>query len=543
MNYNGLAKIIPFRPQASVRVGPPWTTTELGELFRVAHVLRQSGLTIETDMGLSDEGDPWFVFYNVQNEDVLAHFARINGEVVVHGLSAQGVIAGANMQDVIKRLQPVQVLENQRKSQINERISLHPLMILVAFIAASFLASEESHAAQPDSKAEAGSVEKSAAFFTKIKLDWFDRASAILLNKFKDKLDGIEDVSAERKNQHVENGHSSAGLLLLAAAIFHAKNDVSFDGTSMIVDEDTRFATGAGDLSKMIVADVKIAASGVDLEIEAAAGSRASAITTADLSDKTQVVQSTNVESAEISHSPLGTIMEIVNIAPSIAGAGGLVSAQPIVQDMNSFAVPMAFLAHEVILTDAAISVVQPVSKTAMSTDPTIKSATSAAQAAPSNLTASLDISVEKGMLQIHQATVDIRSLEVVVFQKQDVSGMSGAKQTGTETASLGLAEPETTGVNTVSENKNESIPKVITLTQAVENVVVDVGELRIKNFSLGIDKLVIENPDLLTKVPDVSVNAAGDVLLVFNEDTKVILLGIFNPLDLPSGVVTSSAI
>ena len=42
-------------------------------------ILTQAGLETEVDSGITDEGDPWFVFIRPDTGDVVAHFARIDG--------------------------------------------------------------------------------------------------------------------------------------------------------------------------------------------------------------------------------------------------------------------------------------------------------------------------------------------------------------------------------------------------------------------------------------------------------------------------------
>lgn len=39
-----------------------WTNQELANLFRVKHLLDAAGVICEIDRGLTDEGEPWFVF-------------------------------------------------------------------------------------------------------------------------------------------------------------------------------------------------------------------------------------------------------------------------------------------------------------------------------------------------------------------------------------------------------------------------------------------------------------------------------------------------
>ena len=74
---------------------------------------------------------------------------KINGEIVVHGLSSGGVVSGINLHDVVRQLQPVQTMERQQTSPTDRSVVLHPFMLLAAFVAASFLATEERQAAAP----------------------------------------------------------------------------------------------------------------------------------------------------------------------------------------------------------------------------------------------------------------------------------------------------------------------------------------------------------------------------------------------------------
>ena len=52
----------------------------------------QSGLSVTTDRGISDEGDPWFVFCREDNDEVIAHFARIDCEYVVASSFQRGSV-------------------------------------------------------------------------------------------------------------------------------------------------------------------------------------------------------------------------------------------------------------------------------------------------------------------------------------------------------------------------------------------------------------------------------------------------------------------
>ena len=74
------------------------------EFYRVEGALTKSGVGISTDRGLTDEGDPWFVFFRQDNEEVIVHFARIGGEYVVASNFTEAVFRGRNFQTLVRDL-------------------------------------------------------------------------------------------------------------------------------------------------------------------------------------------------------------------------------------------------------------------------------------------------------------------------------------------------------------------------------------------------------------------------------------------------------
>lgn len=520
MNYNGLAKIIPFTPRPQVRVGPPWTTAELGELFRVAHVLRQSGMTIETDMGLSDEGDPWFVFYSVQSEDVIAHFARINGEIVVHGLSSGGVVSGINLHDVVRQLQPVQTMERQQTSQTDRSVVLHPFMLLVAFVAASFLATEESQAAAPVEKT-AAKAEAAGDVAAKAKADWIDRAMTLLYSKAKDRGDGGLDLPSSRKMVAGDTLQHSMALVMLAAAISQAQADVfsSEDGLGLDAGPDLKIAPEAHKL----VADVAV--------VDAAGADDLGALTAS---------QGGAAPSQPEAHSYSDTITPLL-ATDTVGWNSQTVPTGAVPNALMAPAAPLLVLlqADTSVATPAPLSsgqdhvslpeIVPVVTPVAVANAPAAAAgAKPATAAAPVTVTAatSLDITLEGGALQFHQNNVDLRLIDVVATQLDQVavSDPSGG---------IALDGPAVV------------VPAVksIVLTNAQENVLVETGDTRIKNFDFGVDLLVINDPTLLVKQPDVIFTTAGDIIIQFNETTRVVLLGVFQPSQMVAGVASVDSI
>jgi hypothetical protein len=70
---------------------PPhsWSMQHLKQFEYAARQFSRAGMSVRVEIGLSDEGDPWSVFYCPKSGVVLAHFARIDGIYIVdwHQLS------------------------------------------------------------------------------------------------------------------------------------------------------------------------------------------------------------------------------------------------------------------------------------------------------------------------------------------------------------------------------------------------------------------------------------------------------------------------
>ncbi len=529
MNYNGLAKIIPFAPRAQVRVGPPWSTAELGELFRVAHVLRQSGMMVETDMGLSDEGDPWFVFMSAQSEDVIAHFARINGEIVAHGLSASGVVNGATLADVIRRLQPVQAMERQQQTQTDRSVVLHPFMILVAFIAASFLATEESQAAVPTGKT--GDTPPAAAeTVSKIKADWIDRAMHLLASKGKERGDA-PDLAATRKAGLSDSMHQSMALVMLAAAISQAQadavaltnltGDTAAEGRG-VPNAQSIIAVADPETDHLTVSDAASATAAVSAPVTLSTEAEYRMAGPAPLLDGRDVP--VLVGALDATASVLVPVMGSALPSAPLAGSGDGGLALP--TDTLLVAEGQETVPETVPLKAVSAAPSAPLSVTAKTTAPTTSSHSAGVTAT------SLDITLEGGALQFHHLTVDLRQIEIV-------DTLDDPKVAPALIDAGALPVDYTGSVSVIAA----PVVRTLTLTDAQDNILIGTGDIRIKNFTFGVDQLVFQDPALLSKQPDVSFSKAGDIILKFSETTRVVLIGALDPADILPGVATVAAV
>ena len=79
-----------------------WSPQELANFHRVLNTLWQAGLSVETDSGVSDEGELWFAFFDADAGEVVTHFARIGGKYVVCAPFLNGSLTGNVFPDLIE---------------------------------------------------------------------------------------------------------------------------------------------------------------------------------------------------------------------------------------------------------------------------------------------------------------------------------------------------------------------------------------------------------------------------------------------------------
>ncbi len=89
-----MGDILPF--VARVRDSGDWTATERARLETLADEFTKAGVHVEVIYGVTDDGDPWCVVKDA-NEDVLVHVARIGGRFVVHYAAQDTFEEGADL--------------------------------------------------------------------------------------------------------------------------------------------------------------------------------------------------------------------------------------------------------------------------------------------------------------------------------------------------------------------------------------------------------------------------------------------------------------
>lgn len=135
--------------QRSPRLAPAptdWSQQELAEFYRVEGALIRAGIRVGTDRGLSDENEPWFVFYRSDDGEVVIHFARIDGEYLIAGPAYEEIARGFDFTALVRNLVARHPLI--RRSESSGNLSIHPAALLVAVVGTAFFKTGEARAAE-----------------------------------------------------------------------------------------------------------------------------------------------------------------------------------------------------------------------------------------------------------------------------------------------------------------------------------------------------------------------------------------------------------
>ena len=137
-----------------------WSTQELAEFYRVESALIQASLRVVTARGLTDEGEPWFVFCRAEDDEVIIHFARIDGRYLISAPAYCGTAMGRDFRALVRStLERHPVLRPQRNG---DNLFLHPAALLVVLVTSALLKSgHASEVAPARSTAASATNEKS----------------------------------------------------------------------------------------------------------------------------------------------------------------------------------------------------------------------------------------------------------------------------------------------------------------------------------------------------------------------------------------------
>ena len=139
-------QVLQFRPRFSRPSG--WSQPELAEFYRVESALLQAGVRLETEIGVSDEGDPWFAFCRQDTGEVFVHFARIDGEYLIDGASMGHVARHHDFKALVRELIASELITMARPKPRGSNVFMHPAALLIALVGAAFFHSGKADAAE-----------------------------------------------------------------------------------------------------------------------------------------------------------------------------------------------------------------------------------------------------------------------------------------------------------------------------------------------------------------------------------------------------------
>lgn len=140
------SRLLSFPVQHSITSG--WSNAELAELYRVEHALIKAGIQLETERGVTEEGDPWFVFCR-DNGDVLVHIARLDGRYHLYSPALAQPMTGTSFSSLTRSFIGAVPVPPERSA----RVVLHPaallsVLVLTIFYSADILLNKGAHAAE-----------------------------------------------------------------------------------------------------------------------------------------------------------------------------------------------------------------------------------------------------------------------------------------------------------------------------------------------------------------------------------------------------------
>ena len=150
-----------------------WSAQDLAEFYRVESALIQGGMRVVTDRGLSDEGDPWFVFCREHDGEPIAHFARIDGQYVIASPAYEGMTRGLDFRVMVQELierHKLSLINNDRDK--NSNIHIHPAALLIVLVGAAFFKTP-SQANADELKKEVGHGQKGERSSRRVELAVF----------------------------------------------------------------------------------------------------------------------------------------------------------------------------------------------------------------------------------------------------------------------------------------------------------------------------------------------------------------------------------
>lgn len=480
---------------------PPrnWTNQELAELYRVHDVLNQAGMAVQMDSGLSDEGDPWFIFFHEESQEVIAHFARIDGQIIAAAVGVEKVLKGRDFSVIIKEIlaqHPVALPQQQSRGKI-VKLHLHPAIILSAFVCAAFLHSKKSLAATTSHDKE--SPADAARSGHGVLMDASSGASAGVFSSFAFSSSFALVAAVAQLDDDIFAAGDSA---LLSAAVVAPAPEV--DGASGWTAPPSPPSLAIAEVSEALTQDTTVMAS-----------APAAAVTGKEHHTVRQAIVPDLI--APSSSEPV-TATAITSLPDHVVAQHEQHQPQPIQVDV-------ATDAHQTIVVSNDAPVV---TGTAILSADTVSI----------DVTALLPMMFEDIGGNDDFVRIDFDVLAAAELSQADQAVASGSgDEAVTTVASAPVERPPVEPMDRPSPASNASEPvapvtvdvvlptatTVVTLTDDTENVYFSGGNVQIVNFTAGVDSLLIAT-DIADKAYSLEIQG-DDISLLFKDGSSLTLV------------------
>ncbi len=130
-----------------------WSNQDMASFMRAKRLLSMASVPLETDRGVTEEGDPWLVFLD-RNGEVFAHFARINDIYILDSTAQHEVIEAFSLEDLVSTFSsksaPVQDAGADSTAKVialtgvqQAKVRVHPGAALAALVWTVYVSSDE----------------------------------------------------------------------------------------------------------------------------------------------------------------------------------------------------------------------------------------------------------------------------------------------------------------------------------------------------------------------------------------------------------------
>ena len=128
-----------YRKAAPAAIEAGWSQSDMAEFYRAHKLLNDHGILIGLDQGITDENEPWLVFYDHETHDVFLHIARIDGTCILICEHLSIKITEKTIGPLIRQFEyTVRNLLDSRSKQSSNVIT-HPAARIITTVAAVFL--------------------------------------------------------------------------------------------------------------------------------------------------------------------------------------------------------------------------------------------------------------------------------------------------------------------------------------------------------------------------------------------------------------------